>query len=559
MTYLMNIIHGLLEQAVQSYAQGELAVSEARCKSVLQMAPAAADALNLLGLIAGDRGQDEAAERFFRDAQRADPEHPGPWINLGMLLRRKSRLEEALACYDNAIRLHASLASVHFNRANLLEQMQRLEEAEAAYLRAIELEPGDVAAYNNCGALLWKNKRFEDSLPFFERALALEPGNAEAWLNKGSSLKDLGRIDEALEAFAEARRLRPAFSEASFNLACSLHAMGKVDEALAAYAEARNDPAGFAEATWNEALCRLLKGDYAEGWRLYESRWLSCRFPPPRQFPQPLWAGEADLAGKTILLHAEQGFGDAIQFVRYAPLVAERGARVILAAHSELIPLFESVEGAAAVLNDKETLPAFDLHCPLMSLPRAFRTELDTIPARASYLAVTPPRRTVWQARLQDLSAGLRIGLAWAGNPANVEDAKRSMPLAALEPLLRACQASGSTIVSLQKALTEDDRERLEAFGGRDFAADRNDFLDTAALVEQLDLVISVDSAAAHLAGALGKPVWIALCTTADWRWLQERSDSPWYPSARLFRQTQAGDWSGVVAQLVVALAGFRP
>ncbi|MDO6387396.1 tetratricopeptide repeat protein [Uliginosibacterium sp. 31-12] len=434
--------------------------------------------------------------------------------------------------------------------ASVLQGLGRLSEALAMIRGALAIRPDSPSAHNTHALILLAEGERRAALAAFEQALRLAPDYFEALVNRANLLSDLHRFEEALAALDLAIRQQPALALLHNNRGLVLQDMRRFDEALAAYGEARRLAPEFAEARWNEARCRLLTGDFLEGWRLHEARWQVDGFAAARNFSQPLWLGDTDLAGKTILLHGEQGFGDSLQFARYVPLVAARGARVLLEVRKGLRSLLESVAGVAEVIDAGDSLPIFDCHCPLMTLPLAFGTCLESIPTEVPYLGVSAERNLCWREHLAHLPQGLKIGIAWAGNPAHRNDFNRSMPLASLEPLLR----SGAHFVSLQKAPTEAERGLLVRFGVADFSAEINDFLDTAALIEQLDLVISVDSAAAHLAGALGKPLWLALPFVGEWRWLLDRVDSPWYPTARLFRQGSPGDWQGLVAQMRQAL-----
>ena len=348
--------------------------------------------------------------------------------------------------------------------------------------------------------------------------LALRPDHAEAYYNRGIALQSMLRLPEALESYRRAVALRP----------------------------------DYALAHWNESLCRLLMGDFEGGWREYEWRREVREFAPQyHDFPRPLWLGEQEVAGRTILLHAEQGFGDTLQFCRYASLLAARGARVILEVQPPLKSLLTRLSGPAMVLAQGEPLPEFDLHCPLMSLPLACGTTLDTVPAAERYLTADPERVAACSARLGN-TARPRVGLVWSGNPAHGNDYARSI---ALVDLLGSLDGAGVTFVSLQKDVRSHDRATLAARADILHCGEElRDFDDTAAWIEAMDLVISVDTSVAHLAGALGKPVWVLLPYAPDWRWLLEREDSPWYPTARLFRQPRSGDWDGVLLAVACAL-----
>ena len=419
---------------------------------------------------------------------------------------------------------------------------------------SLKLDRNQELAWFNRGNALFSLKRYAEALASYNRAVALWPGHAPLLNNRGNALFGLGRKLEALAAFDRAIAAAPDYAEAHFNRGNVLRALDRRTEALASFDRAAALDPGHAELQFNRGLLRLRQGDYAEGWPLIEWRWRVPDAPLRRIFFQKLWLGEDAVAGKTLLLHAEQGFGDTIQYCRYAPLAAERGARVVLEVQRPLVPAMAGLKGVAQLVAAGDTLPPFDLHCPLMSLPLAFRTGLDSVPRQVPYLRAAPERARHWAARLGDRGRSPRVGLVWAGSAANTNDAQRSAGLRALLPLL----GCGAELVALQKDLSPADRTLLAATPGlRPLGDELGDFGDTAAVLESLDLVVTVDTAVAHLAGALGRPVWVMLSPAADWRWLAGEADAPWYPTARLFRWDRAKGWPGVVAQVKTALIGF--
>jgi tetratricopeptide (TPR) repeat protein len=364
----------------------------------------------------------------------------------------------------------------------------------------------------------------------------------------------LRRFDEALASYGRALELRPDYSEALMNRGITLHALKRFGEELESYAHALALRPDYAEAHFNEGWCRMLQGDFDRGLRKHEWRWQTGQLKKQIwNFTQPLWRGADDIAGKAILLHAEQGYGDTIQFCRYAQRVAARGARVILRVQAPLRELLGDLSGAAQVLSSGEPLPDFDVHCPLLSLPLAFGTRVETIPAETPYLRVAPQAAARWSNRLGAKSR-LRIGLAWSGSTAHKNDHNRSMPLRTFLPLLDC----GATFVSLQREVRAGDagvlQERSDILH---FGDELKDFTDTAALIASLDLVIAVDTGVVHLAGALAKPVWVLLPFIPDWRWMLDRDDSPWYPTARLFRQDDSREWDSVVMRVCAALRDY--
>jgi Tfp pilus assembly protein PilF len=434
---------------------------------------------------------------------------PEDFAALGLALYGTRRFDEALAAYDDGLRLAPGDVALHNGRGVALLELRRPTEARDEFVRALAADPDCLDALGNLGNALFKLNRPEEAIAAYDRALKIVPDNAPLLTNRAIALRRLDRPRDALMSAARAMAAQPDFA-----------------------------PARFVEAG-----VRLYLGDFAGGWRGYEWRRGGAFTPQRRKLAAPLWLGEQPLAGKTILLHAEQGFGDTIQFVRYAPLVAARGARVIVEVQPPLVPLVSDMPGIATVLGRGAQLPAFDLHCPLPSLPLAFGTGLETIPASVPYLA--PPQHSVgsWRARLPRRRP--LIGLVWAGERAHDNDINRSMRLEALAPLL---DLPDVQFVSLQHDVRESDAPLLAQRAdivsiGQQFT----DFADTAAAIAALDLVIAVDTGVAHLAGALGKPLFLLLPFAADFRWLRGRDDSPWYPTVRLFRQSRFADWSAAI------------
>jgi tetratricopeptide (TPR) repeat protein len=416
------------------------------------------------------------------------------------------------------------------------------------------VEPDHAEALTNRGVALHDLARYDAALANHEHATAVRPSDAAVLDDRGVTLHKLRRLEEALASHDSALASRPDYAEALANRGVVLYDLKRFDEALASYDRAIALRPDYADAHFLKGLSSLVTGDFERGWIEYEWR----RKAPAariteRDFPQPLWLGEDDIAGKTILLHSEQGFGDTIQFCRYAPLVAAYGARVIVEVEEPLRELMTGVAGAAQIIAKGRPLPDFDLQCPLLSLPLAFKTRLETIPSSPSYLRAPGQNLQNWDARL-GMERRPKIGLAWAGNAKHVRDRERSIGLGHLLPLLDV----DATFVSLQKEVRAADAEMLKKIGGiLRFDDELKDFSDTAALISRLDLVISVDTSIAHLAGALGKPVWVLLTHAPDWRWLLDRDGSPWYPTAGLFRQDDARAWDEVIARVRDALLEF--
>ena len=428
----------------------------------------------------------------------------------------------------------------------------RLDDPATALLLLLSsaaIKPDDARMLSHMGETLRRLGNEEGAILCFRAALDVQPGFVSAHANLAASLHALDRSEEALELLRQAEALAPDNANIVCGIGGALHALGQHEEAVAHFRRAQVLQPGHLQAQYFESLALLARGDFLAAWDKHEARLqLAMGANRPRGFAQPIWSGDQDIAGKTILLHAEQGFGDAIQFVRYAPLVAAKGATVLLAVHPRMASLCSGVPGVARVLTHGETLPAFDLHCPLLSLPRAFRTELATIPAGVPYLHPDPELCKLWRHRL-GRRRRRRVGIAWSGSHTNPNDRVRSVPLARLVPLL---SRRDTDFHVLQPDVRAADRPILaELKRVRDHAATLGDFANTAALIAQMDLVIGVDTAMIHLAGALGVPTWLMLPFTADWRWLIGREDSPWYPTVRLFRQPARGDWTSVIDAVV--------
>jgi len=479
------------------------------------------------------------------------PDYADGLSNRGTVLYALKRFDEALASFDAALALRPDYAEALSNRGAILQELGRFDDALASYDRALALTPNYVEALSNRSNTLRALNRFEEALASCDRALALRPDYAEGLSNRGNALRGLNRFEEALASYDRALAVRPDYAEALSNRGTTLQDLRRFDAALMDFAAAVRLRPDYAGAHVNEALCRLLTGDFARGWDGYEWRWeLDYTAADRRNFTQPMWVGGDEIAGKTILLHAEQGLGDTIQFCRYVPMVAERAGRVILEAQKQLCDLMGSLPAAVQIMPRNDPLPRFDLHCPLLSLPRAFRTRLETIPAATPYLRASSQAVMAWKERLVSTRRP-KIGLAWSGNPANKNDHNRSITLNSLLPMLD-CDA---TFVSLQWAVRGADIDALkERTDLLHFGDELKDLSETAALISNLDLVISVDTVFAHLAGALAVPVWILLPYAPDWRWLVDRDDSPWYPTARLFRQDDTCTWGNVVKRIQAAL-----
>ncbi|MGJ7914682.1 tetratricopeptide repeat protein [Massilia sp. LXY-6] len=470
----------------------------------------------------------------------------------GLEWHRQGLLEQALAAYEQALQLQPGYLDVLHHIGILAYQAGDYASAEQFLHAAIEVDGSVSALHSNLGNVLKATGRHEAALESYAHALDLDQANVDAWYNCGNTLQALRRFDAALACYDRALALQADDAQAWNNRAAVLQELRRHDEALQSYGMALQHQPGNAEAHWNRGLLHLQHGRFAEGWRGYEWRWQVATLSVSRQrreFPQPLWLGREDLAGKTILLHAEQGLGDTLQFCRYVDMVAARGARVILEVPPTLLGLMRTLAGPAKVVARGAALPLFDYHCPLMSLPLAFDSTLATVPAPAGYLRADAGKAAAWDALLGPRSK-LRVGVAWRGSQAHKDDDRRSIDFAVFASVLSpACE-----FVSLQDRHRPEDVPLLAASTVREYGQRLADFSDTAALCAAVDLVLTVDTSIAHLAGALGKPAWILLPANADWRWLLERADSPWYPSARLVRQQPGETWAAVLARVRTGL-----
>jgi tetratricopeptide (TPR) repeat protein len=525
-------------------------------RQALRVQPGHAEALLHLGVALAEAGRLEEAVAHLRQAVGSRPELAAGHHNLGVALAQQGQREEAVRCLEEALRRKPDYAEGHYNLGGVLRDLGKKEEACGHYREAIALRPGYAGAYNNLGLTLTELGRHAEALVLLGQAVRLEPEGKEGHNNLGLAHAGLGDFDKAQGCYEEALRLDPGYAEAHANLGSAFKERGRPEEALACYQVALWHQPGLASAHYNRALAWLQKGDYAKGWPEYEWRWKRPG-TPVRPFRQPRWDG-SPLGGRTILLWCEQGLGDAIQFVRYAKMVKARGGRVVLECPPGLERLFTSCPGVDRVVAEGQALPDFDVQVPLMSLPAVFGTTLEAVPAEVPYLAAEPARVEAWKERLAGVK-GFRVGVVWQGNPRFAWDSFRSFPLAALEPLAK---VEDVRLVSLQKGPgAEEVRSRRGRFEVLEFGEDLDGdgaFLDTAALMRNLDLVVSADTAAAHLAGALGVPGWVAVSAVADWRWLVGREDTPWYPSMRLFRQQRTGGWDEVFGHMARELSAVR-
>ncbi|MEW9585307.1 tetratricopeptide repeat protein [Paraburkholderia sp. DGU8] len=555
----------MLRQAIALQQNGAIVEAEELYREILELKPRHLDALTLLGELALQTGRVQEGSELLTKALAVNAKQAAVHSNLAYALNELQRHGEALASAERALTLQPDFPDALNNRGNALAGLNRPLDALASFDRAIALVPQFAVAWNNRAGVLRDLGRADDALASCERALALQPNYAAAWSNHGNALSDLDQPEAAERSYRRALELAPAFADAWNNLGLTQIDLNQHAQALSSYERALAiDPASV-ETRWNKALCLLQMGRFEAGWREYEWRWERARIKRQRRgFAQPLWRGDFSIDGKTILLHAEQGLGDTLQFCRYAALVSKLGARVVLEVPAALMRLMTTLDGVDQLVEAGQPLPPFDCHCPLLSLPLALRTDETSIPAATPYLSADPEAARAWRERIGTTADGcthrrLKVGLVWAGeNRAHVAelrkiDARRSIALERFAPLL---EVPNVRFFSVQKGAAASQLSGSELSARVvDYTQELHDFADTAALVANLDLLISVDTSTAHLAGALNRPVWILNRFDTCWRWLLERHDTPWYPGARLFRQPALGDWDSVIRATRDALA----
>jgi tetratricopeptide (TPR) repeat protein len=593
--------HGQLDEAVASYrrtlelepnlaeahnnlgaalfSQGKRDEAIDSYRRALELKPDFPEAQNNLGMALADAGKLDEAAACYRRSLQLKPDYAEALNNLGIALAGQGRLDEAAACYHRSLQLKPDYAEALNNLGIALADQKKLDEAVACYRRSLQLKPSQAEAHNNLGNALNDLGKLDESIASCRRALELKPDFAEAHNNLGNAWRDLGKLDEAVASFRRAVEQKPDFAMAHNNLAVALRDQGALDEAQTHLDEAIRLAPLFDEAHANRAMLWVLRGDFVRGFRELEWRWKTKMFAGGRSQSQPLWDG-APLDGRTILLHCEQGFGDSFQFIRYALSAAQAGGNVIVACQPEIKRLLRSSLGKVQLFGYGEPLPSFDVQCPLLSMPMACGTTLETMPRQVPYVTADPELIARWQqkvagatkaasssqernveqastlamtASLEARSTSLKVGLVWSGNKSQKYDRNRSLTLKTLAPLGR---VPGVCFFSLQKGEPSlEAREPPEGMTLIDWSDELVDFADTAALIANLDLVITTDTSVAHLAGAMAAPVWTMLWFGGDWRYLLEPDRNRWYPTMRLFRQPAPGDWRSVTLRVAGALA----
>jgi len=492
----------------------------------------------------------ERALASLNEAIAIRPDYVDALYNSAVVLERLGRYDAALARCERVLTLEPHHAMALANRGNALYALGRHEEALSSFDQALDLGSDSVEVLCNRSRTLRLMKREDEALQGYDRAIALRSDAAQAWAARANLLQQLHRYDEALESHDRALEIEPHDKLVLFNRGITSYLMMRFPDALVAFGQAIAIDPDYAPAHFSSAFAYLVMGDFQRGWEKYEWRWQEEQVGShKRDFAQPLWHGNEPIAGKTILLHAEQGFGDTLQFCRYVPFVKSRGATVVLEVQGGLKSLLTRLPGADHVVGWGDPLPPFDMHRPLLSLPLAFHTELESIPDNVPYVRAPADKADKWRKRL-GLQTRPRIGLAWSGNTEHRNDHNRSLAFETLLPLL----TDEFEWISLQKIVRDEDKMALAASSVIHLGDEIKDFSDTAGLVDAMDLVLAVDTSVAHLAGALGKALWVMLPYSPDWRWLLDRDDSPWYPSARLMRQARPGDWASLLGRIEVEL-----
>lgn len=500
-------------------------------------------------------GEEVKADPLYRAALVLNPLHPEANYNLGLILHGQGRYADAVPFYRDAIFARTDYADAYGNLGSVMKELGKIQEAMIFYRQGLAYAPTSAQGHSNMAVALNENGLSEDALISFRKALVADPGYVWSYLNMAPCLLDLGMTEASVEACRRGMAIDPSLAIVRYNLAASLKTLNRLDESIEAFRQAVALNPNFGEAHFALGQTLLMRGDYAEGWPEYDWRWTLPDYAWLRnihgEFTQPRWRGE-DARGKTLLVYAEQGLGDAIQYARYLPQLLERGIKVVVAVHPPLKPLFSAIPNVTVAVLD-QTLPPFDLHCPLLGLPQIFGTTIDNVPAQVPYLSIDPEKARLWQSRIP-ATGRLRVGIVWAGNPTQKGDRWRSPRLSSVAPLF---DVPGVDFVALQKGPGREDlKSHPLPANVLDLGEEIADFSDTAAIMAGLDLVISSCTAPLHLAGALGVPVWAVIPYSPHFLWGLERLDSPWYPSLRLYRQDEHGkDWSGAVGRMAADLA----
>ncbi|MDJ1182633.1 tetratricopeptide repeat protein [Roseofilum casamattae] len=534
-----------LQQGITCYQHGKYGEAKEIFARIVAAEPEQTDALCLLGMAEKNLGEIKQAIARYQQAISLKPDFVVARFNLGNAFKIDGQRDEAIATYESLLELEPNYAGAHTNLGLLYQEQDRLDRAKQAYQTALEIDPNQIEALYNMGNLYKEQKDFDTAISYYQKAIALQPNFAEAWLNLGNSYYSQDNLSEAIAHYRRAAQINPNYTEAYYTSGNALVEQGCIAEAILDYYRALRVNSAEVRAHMGLAFALLAQGNLKQGFTEYEWR-LQTPELSGRTFTQPAWDG-SPLNGKTLLLHAEQGFGDSLQMLRYLPWVQEKGAKIIFECRQPLHRLFSLVPDIDTLLAPGEALPEHDCHSSLMSLPHLSGTTLATIPAPLSLELLSIPEPLL----LPDTPSKTKVGIVWQGHPEHPQNHRRSCPLSEFSAIF---DTPNTEFYSLQKEVGERDRDLLETHNIHPFPNPCQDFLDTAQTIRQLDLVVTIDTAVAHLAGTLGKPTWVLLHFSCDWRWMFVRLDSPWYPSIRLFRQSQPQDWSTVIAQVKQAL-----
>jgi len=541
--------------------EGQLDEAIASYQKALKIEPELVEAYNRLGIALNERGRHSEAIKNFRRVLKLRPDYIEVYNNLGIALQDQGKYSEAIDEYLKAAQLEPGCAEIHYNLGNALQLLDRCEEAAENYRQALKLKPDYAQAYNNLAIAMKEQGRFHEAVENCEQAIQLEPDCSQFYSNFASILQYQGRLADAVANCERAISLKPDDAEGYFNLASVLRDCGRLDEAIEKNSRAIQLEPDYTEAHWNQAVAHLLKGNFEEGWKEYEWRrktdWHTAAYP--HRHKEPRWKG-ASFAGKRLLVHCEQGLGDCLQFVRYLPMVKSRGSVVIFEAWKSLHGLlknFDEIDELVELSFTRKTETRFDACVSVMDLPGLFKTTEDTIPSSVPYLHADPAKAEYWREKLS--GPDFKVGIVWAGSARHANDYNRSCKLEAFAPIT---EIENVKLFGLQKGEPARQADQCaRKIGVENLGEYLVDFTDTAAVIQNMDLIISVDTATLHLAGAMGKRVWALLAFAPDWRWMLERTDSPWYPTMRLFRQKDWGNWDGVLEACtneLQALAGKK-
>lgn len=536
----------VFRQASLLRQNGRLAEAASICRSTIYNFPNDIRILNLIAILDLQQGMARDSLGWMERSLALESRQPEVWSNYATALEQQGRLAEALKAVDKAIALKPDYADAYANRANFLNLLGRPAEGLAACEEAMRRGAKSVAVYVNRGNALRNLMRFDEALVDFDRALKMAPDAMIVVNNRGHLLKDIGRPEESVAAFDQVIKSNPYFADGYVGRANALYDLRRYEECIRDYDTALTLAPDSADAKWNKAMVCLLTEDFDTGWALMEARWKgSVLSKAVRHFPQPELRDDTDVAGKTVLVYGEQGFGDTVQFSRYVPMLEARGAKVVFDVPAALKNLISTMPGEFRLFATGEDLPDADYQSALMSLPYIFHTRLESIPGETPYLSADPAKRAVWAEKLGQKKRP-RVGLCWSGSSGRAPDYARSMPAKYLAPLMDL----PVEFHCMQKEIRPKDAEAIAGWPITTHADELGNFADTAALMAHMDVVISVDTSVAHVAAATGRPVWLTIPWANEWRWLRERADSPWYPTMTFFRQPKWGDWDSIIAAI---------